>query len=94
MQPQGHVQILNNLYVFGLGVQEASDQPRFFHDGIELCLESSFSGEVRRELIEKGHKLNDQVGVFGGFQGIWIDHHNGALIGGSDLRKDGCAIGY
>ena len=94
MQPQGHVQILNNLYVFGLGVQEASDQPRFFHDGLELCLESSFSSEVRRELIEKGHKLNDQVGVFGGFQGIWIDHHNGALIGGSDLRKDGCAIGY
>ena len=94
MQAQGHVQILNNLYVFGMGVQEASDQPRFYHDGEMLCLESGFPYTARRELIERGHKLGDQIGVFGGYQGIWLDHINGKLIGGSDLRKDGCAIGY
>jgi len=94
MQPQGHVQIMNNIYAFGLGVQEASDQPRFFHNGIELCLESAIPYKTRRELIERGHKVGDQVDVYGGFQGIMIDHSNGVLIGGSDMRKDGCAIGY
>lgn len=94
MQPQGHVQILNNIFVFGLGVQEASDQPRFFHDGIELYLEYAFPYKVRRELLERGHKIGVQGDVFGGFQGIRIDHCNGVLTGGSDLRKDGCAIGY
>jgi len=94
MQPQGHVQIMNNIYAFGLGVQEASDQPRFFHNGSELCLESAIPYKTRRELIERGHKVADEVDVYGGFQGIMIDHSNGVLLGGSDLRKDGCAIGY
>ncbi len=33
-------------------------------------------------------------GGFGGGQGIMIDPTTGALWGGSDRRKDGCAIGW
>ena len=30
----------------------------------------------------------------GGFQGIMIDQASGVLLGGSDVRKDGLAIGF
>ena len=33
-------------------------------------------------------------GAFGGFQGIMLDPRTGVLMGGSDVRKDGLAIGY
>jgi gamma-glutamyltranspeptidase len=32
--------------------------------------------------------------VFGGFQGVLIDEVAGVLAGGSDMRKDGLAIGF
>jgi gamma-glutamyltranspeptidase/glutathione hydrolase len=33
-------------------------------------------------------------GAFGGFQGILLDPRTGVLMGGSDVRKDGVAIGW
>ena len=39
-------------------------------------------------LVEE-HRL-----VLGGGQAIWIDWEKGTLTGGSDPRKDGCALGY
>lgn len=106
MQPQGHVQVLLNIIDFGMNIQEAGDAPRFRHsgssqpdygkmtDGGEVHLESGITPQVVRELMEKDHKITGDIGVFGGYQGIWIDHKRGILLGGSESRKDGCAIGY
>jgi len=46
-------------------------------------------------LEAKGHHLAaTSPGSFGGYQAIRIDLEQGVLIGGSDPRKDGGAMGY
>jgi gamma-glutamyltranspeptidase / glutathione hydrolase len=106
MQAQGHAQVITDMIDFGMDVQEAGDAPRFCHDGSSeptgqpakgggtVALESGISGEIRRQLEAKGHHLLDAPGSFGGYQAIRIDLERGVLIGGSDPRKDGCAMGY
>ena len=94
MQPQGHVQVLLNLIEFGMNVQEAGEAPRFRHSGTGLMIESAISPEARFGLNARGHRLISSIGSFGGFQGILIDPATGVMMGGSDPRKDGLAIGW
>jgi gamma-glutamyltranspeptidase/glutathione hydrolase len=94
MQPQGHAQVLINLIDFGMNVQEAGEAPRFRHSSAGLALESAISAEARFGLDQRGHRLINSVGAFGGFQGILIDPTTRVMMGGSDPRKDGLAIGY
>jgi len=93
MQPQGHVQVLLNLIDFGMNVQEAGEAPRFRHSAAGLALESAITPEARFGLSQRGHAIVTQIGMFGGFQGILFDKR-GVMMGGSDPRKDGLAIGY
>jgi gamma-glutamyltranspeptidase/glutathione hydrolase len=94
MQPQGHVQVLLNLIDFGMNVQEAGEAARFRHSGAGLALESLISADARSGLESRGHRVITGFDVFGGFQGILIDPRTGVLMGGSDPRKDGQAVGY
>ncbi|MBA2302439.1 MAG: gamma-glutamyltransferase [Acidobacteria bacterium] len=94
MQPQGHVQVFLNMVEFGMNVQEAGEAPRFRHTANGLALESAISPEARFGLDARGHRLVTSIGVFGGFQGILIDPRTGVMMGGSDPRKDGLAIGW
>ena len=94
MQPQGHVQVLLNLIDFGMNIQEAGEAPRFRHSATGLALESAISPEARFGLARRGHSIVTQIGMFGGFQGILFDQQRGVMMGGSDPRKDGLAIGY
>jgi gamma-glutamyltranspeptidase / glutathione hydrolase len=94
MQPQGHVQVLVNLIDFGMNVQEAGEAARFRHVGTGLALESAIGAEARAGLEQRGHRLVDRTGAWGGYQGILIDHASGVLLAGSDPRKDGLAIGW
>jgi gamma-glutamyltranspeptidase/glutathione hydrolase len=94
MQPQGHVQVLLNLLHFGMNIQEAGEAARVRHVGDRVACETGISVAARDGLRARGHVLDDTAGGFGGFQGILIDSAAGVLIGGSDPRKDGCAIGW
>jgi gamma-glutamyltranspeptidase / glutathione hydrolase len=94
MQPQGHVQVLANLLDFGMGIQDAGDAPRFRHSAAGIALESPVSAAAREGLASLGHVLLEAPGAFGGFQGVLVDRERGVLAGGSDVRKDGLAIGF
>jgi gamma-glutamyltranspeptidase/glutathione hydrolase len=93
-QAQGHVQVLANLLDFGMNVQEAGEAARVHHGMNGIQVESAVSQAARTGLIARGHQVTESIGVYGGFQGILIDPKTGVLMGGSDPRKDGLAIGW
>jgi len=98
MQPQGQVQVLVNMIDFNMNIQQATDCPRFRHYNEGIFLESSIDETVCHELQQRGYKLltieDGDAFAVGGYQGIAINRQTGVLQGGSDPRKDGCAIGY
>jgi gamma-glutamyltranspeptidase/glutathione hydrolase len=93
-QAQGHTQVLINLIDFGMNVQEAGEAARVTHGPNGLQVESAVSQDIRNALTRRGHTVFEGVGGLGGYQGIRIDRATGVLMGGSDVRKDGLAIGY
>ncbi len=98
MQPQGHVQFLTNLLDFQMNLQEAIDAPRVRHlRGTEIYVEDGITEKTRGALIQKGHQILTkvpEVNQVGGGQAICFDRDQNVLLGASDRRKDGCAIGY
>jgi gamma-glutamyltranspeptidase/glutathione hydrolase len=109
MQPQGHLQMLVNLLALAMAPQQALDVPRWalagpsdglgaHQDGGLVLVEEGWEFALLAELARRGHRLAPVTGfarsTFGGGQIILRDPQSGVLIGGSDPRKDGCAIGW
>lgn len=96
-QVQTNFQLAVALIDHGLGVQEAIEAPRWFHDlGRTLQLESRFPEHVRKALASKGHEiqlLGDWAEVTGGAQAVAVDA-NGVFAAGADPRREGYAAGY
>jgi gamma-glutamyltranspeptidase / glutathione hydrolase len=93
-QATGHANFLHHVYDRGLDLQAAADAPRSFAFGGELALETGISEAVAQDLARRGHNVVRAPTPHGGCQAIRIDHERGVLVGGSDPRKDGCALGY
>ena len=93
-QPVGHAHFLTNFLDFDLDVQEALDAPRVFAFNNELSIERGIKNNVADGLRRLGHNVRAAETPIGGGQAIWIDWESGVLSGGSDPRKDGCALGY
>ena len=100
MQAQGHVQLVSHLVDAGCNIQEAIDQPRFHYlETDRVALEDALRDGAGAALAQLGHRVEDELaalarGGFGGAQGIMIHPITHAYWGGSDWRKDGCAIGF
>ena len=92
--------MVSNLVDAECNIQEAIDRPRFnYLEADRVALERALAARVGAELARRGHAVEDEAaallrGGFGGGQGIMIDPATGTYWGGSDSRKDGCAIGF
>jgi gamma-glutamyltranspeptidase/glutathione hydrolase len=93
-QGQAHAQVVANLVDFGMNVRDAGDAARMRHMNTGLAVESGISAAARKALEARGHRITDGRGSMGGYQAVMIDPKTGMLLGGSDLRKDGLAIGW
>lgn len=109
MQPQGHLQMVVNLLALGMPPQQALDMPRWalagpgdglgaHQEGGLVFVEEGWEFALLAELARRGHRLAPVTGfarsTFGGGQIILRDPKTGVLTGGSDPRKDGCAVGW
>lgn len=93
-QAMGQTYVLSNWIDYGMDIQQALDAARFMlYNGV-LDVEVGVPEATRQGLAGKGHTVTAEDGPHGGGQGIVIDWQQGVLHGGSDPRKDGCALGY
>jgi gamma-glutamyltranspeptidase/glutathione hydrolase len=78
---------------YGMDPQEAIDAPRSFPDGAVLKLERGYPEAARAALAAMGHRVETPETPLGGAQMVLHDEETGTLVGASDPRKDGCALG-
>jgi gamma-glutamyltranspeptidase / glutathione hydrolase len=93
-QPMGHAQVVTNVVDYAMDVQAAIDGPRAFFVGPTSVVERGLPRASVEGLLARGHEVALASSPWGGAQAIRIDWDRGVLIGGSDPRKDGCALGY
>ncbi len=104
-QAQVHVQLVTDLADFGLlgDPQAAIDAPRWVvgsgPEGSDttLALEDRFPEETFADLAARGHdlvRLPAWADGTGHAQVILLDWERGTLLGGSDPRADGLALGF
>ena len=93
-QPMGHVYMMSNIVDYGMDPQEALDCPRVFFEGEHLFIEEGVSPATAQRLAMMGHSVRMRDLPWGGGQIVSMGNPDGMLIGASDHRKDGLALGY
>jgi gamma-glutamyltranspeptidase/glutathione hydrolase len=93
-QPMGHVYMMSNMFDYGMDPQEAIDTPRVFFEGDAILAEESVPASVVAGLEALGHRVQRRAMPWGGGQIVVMDRDNDILVGASDGRKDGLALGY
>jgi len=90
MQPQGHVQVVQNLLDYNLDPQQALDAPRWqWTEGLRFLVEGTFPKEILADLASRGHEIevSGDAAAFGRGQ-IILRQPNGTLVGGTEGRTD------
>ncbi|WP_352919217.1 gamma-glutamyltransferase [Mesorhizobium sp. M0960] len=92
---RAHAHLLTKVLDFGMDLQEAIDLPRVapVSGTMKVQAEHGLARETVAELSRRGFEIIPATDPIGGAQAIRIDWANGTLLGGSEPRKDGCALG-
>ncbi len=96
-QALGHAHLLSKVLDYGMDLQEAIDLPRLVPvrgNRPVIEAEQTLPPATRTELERRGFEILLAEDPIGGAQVIRIDWENGTLVGGSESRKDGIALGY
>jgi len=102
-QPQTQAAILTRRLFRRLGPQAAIEAPRWLYGRTwgtasrALSLEGRYPPELAAELAGRGHEVTiggEWDDLFGHAHGIWVAPEDGSLVGASDPRADGGALGY
>lgn len=97
-QTQFLVQMICNLFDFGMDVQEAIEAPRWQSERQgQVAIEERFPPHMRNALIDKGYEVKVVAPwdhTMGGAEAILIDPKSDVLFGGADPRRDGYAMGW
>jgi len=89
-------QIVSNHVDFSIPVRSSVDAPRFHHQHLPDLVRYEPSGlpeAVIAELQRRGHVLEERGGISGDVQSIQV-RDDGTLLGASDRRRGGRALGY
>jgi gamma-glutamyltranspeptidase/glutathione hydrolase len=96
MQPQGQVQVVNNLIDFSLNPQEALDAPRWqWTGGKTVEAEASFDKKILENLKRRGHavKIMEDFTSFGRGQMI-LRQPDGVYAAATEPRTDGVVAAW
>jgi gamma-glutamyltranspeptidase len=102
-QAMFHVQVLTNVFDYGLDIQEAIERPRFLVGAFlpddpadAIHLERRVPARVVAALRRRGHPIRPAPELFyrvGHAHGVTVGE-GGVLSGGADPRGDGVALGF
>ena len=101
-QPQTQAALVTRRLDRGMGAQACVEAPRWVYGRTwgaptrALRLEGRYGPDVAGELASRGHDVKmagEWDDLFGHAQCIWLDPQGG-LLGGSDPRADGGALGF
>lgn len=92
-QSSGHAHVVSAMVDYGMDPQAAIDAPRAFFEGEKTTIEPTWGPAAIEAMRRMGHDVEVTTKPIGGGQMIRIEK-SGVLIGGSDARKDGLALGY
>lgn len=96
MQPQGQVQVVNNLVDFSLNPQESLDAPRWqWVGGKTVEVESTLDDRIIEDLEKRGHivKVMEEFTSFGRGQ-IIVRQPDGIYAAATEPRADGVVAAW
>ena len=96
VQVQTNPQVLTSLIDWGFNMQEAVERPRWAsRAGLELAIQDGYPPSTIQSLRRMGHRVEvlERWRRSGAVQLVMIHPESGGLLGASDPRCDGCALG-